>query len=460
MNPDTPSNAYANKRIVVMGLGRFGGGVGVTRWLVESGASVLITDPADAESLSASLGQLADLIANNQLEIVHAPHDPSMLDDTDILVVNPAVPVPWNNPFIQEAQSRSITITTEIEIAYRQLNPDRIIAITGSAGKSTTSAMIHHILESTGCDAILAGNIGGSLLGRLDQINADTVIVLELSSAMIYWLWGCDRADEPMPYPKAACITNYAPNHLDWHGDETHYLESKQRLISILGDDSTAILGESIANWATHTRAEVRVIDDEISQCAIPGKHNATNAAMAVGGALAIAASADRVAMVEAVRGFAGLPHRLNRCHEGGGIVFFNDSKSTTPAATLLAVDAVGEQIPREHIHLIAGGADKGSDLSPIANLAASLAGLSTIGTTGPSLAQHANASYCETLDAAMARAINAAKPGDAIVLSPGCASWDQFANYEHRGERFVELAKALTSARSDRHQSPPANRS
>ncbi len=445
MNPIAPRNDLARKRIVVMGLGRFGGGVGITRWLVESGASVLVTDPADASTLASSIEQLADLIADHQLEIIHAPHDPSMLDDADMLIVNPAVPTPWNNPFIQEAQSRNIQITTEIEIAYRQLNPDRIIAITGSAGKSTTSAMIHHILDGTGHDAILAGNIGGSLLGRLNEIKADTIIVLELSSAMIYWIWGRDGTDAQPSAPQIACITNYAPNHLDWHGDETHYRDSKKLLISILGDDSIAMLGASIADWATCTHAEVHVVDDAVSGCSIPGRHNATNAAMAVGGALAITASDDRDAMVDAVRSFAGLPHRLNRCHEESGIVFFNDSKSTTPAATLLALDAISEQIPRERIHLIVGGSDKGSDLSPIANLAAHLAGLYTIGTTAPSLAQHANASCCETLDAAMTRAINAAEPGDAIVLSPGCASWDQFSNYEHRGDRFIALAKDLT---------------
>ncbi len=444
-NPSASRDAYANKRAVVMGLGRFGGGIGITRWLVESGASVLITDPADAEMLRSSIKQLDDLIAKDQLEIMHGAHTPSMLDSADTLIVNPAVPTPWKHPFIQEAQSRGIEITTEIEIAYRQLDPDRIIAITGSAGKSTTSAMIHHILKVTGHDAILAGNIGGSVLGQLDQINADTIIVLELSSAMIYWLWSRDRTDDPAPYPKAACITNYAPNHLDWHSDETHYRESKQRLLSILGDDSIAILAESIADWATHTHALVHIIDDAITSCAIPGRHNATNAAMAVEGALAMTRSNDRKAMIEAVRGFAGLPHRLSRCHEGGGVVFFNDSKSTTPMATRLAVDAIAEQIPRERIRLIAGGADKGSDLTPIAHLAKEIAGLYTIGTTGPSLAQHANASYCETLDAAMAQAIRHANPGDAIVLSPGCASWDQFANYEHRGDRFAELAKALT---------------
>ncbi len=433
------------QRIIVMGLGRFGGGVGITRWLVESGAQVRITDPADADTLSKSIEQLTDLIEDHQLEIIHGPHDPSMLDDMDMLIVNPAVAQPWNDLFIQEAQSRGIEITTEIEIAYQQLNPDRIIAITGSAGKSTTSAMIHHTLEFVGYHSMLAGNIGGSLLKRLDEIKDDTIIVLELSSAMIYWLWGREGIDEPLRGPKVACITNYAPNHLDWHGDETHYRASKQQLLSILTNDATAILGDSIADWSIYTHADVRVVDDAISDCAIPGGHNATNAAMAVHAAMTIAQSVDRDAMIQAVRGFAGLPHRLNRCCQTNGITFFNDSKSTTPGATMLAIDAVSEQISRERIHLIVGGADKGSDLSSILGLADQIAGLYTIGTTGPSLAQGSNAISCDTLDKAMIQAIRRAKPGDAIVLSPGCASWDQFANYEHRGERFVELAKAFT---------------
>lgn len=434
-----------------MGLGRFGGGVGISRWLVKAGADVLLTDQADADKLALSLDRLADLIRTQRLQIVHGPHDAALLDDADVLVVNPAVPQPWDNAFIQAALSKGIQITTEIEIAYRQLNPDRIIAITGSAGKSTTAAMIHHILNATGHRAFLGGNIGGSLLDRLDEITDEIIIVLELSSAMIYWLWGRD-ADAPLPQaPAAACITNYTPNHIDWHGSESHYQESKKRLLSNLPASSLAILGPTLEHWSSLTKASTHVIQDQdlVADCTVPGTHNAANAAMAVQAAIAITQTTDREPFIQAVRTFTGLPHRLNLCHQSNGIAFYNDSKSTVPEATILAVDAIAEHTQRNQIHLIAGGSDKGSDLSSITALHDQLAGLYTIGTTGQSITQSSNAHYCGTLDKALGLAIKNAKPGDAVLLSPGCASWDQFTNYEQRGDRFVSLANTLTQSPS-----------
>lgn len=448
MNSNAEIIKYSNKRVVVMGLGRFGGGVGITRWLVESGADVLVTDPADPNTLATSIEQLNDLFDNNNLEIVHGSHDESMLDNADVLVVNPAVPQPWNNSFIKAAHARNIIITTEIEIAYRQLDPSKIIAITGSAGKSTTSAMIRHIFKSIGTKSILSGNIGGSLLTQLDKIDKQSVIVLELSSAMLYWLWGRE-SKTPIPAPAVACITNYAPNHLDWHGDESHYQLSKKLLIANLPKSATAIIGESIRDWASETQADVQVLTDtdKVSDCAIPGTHNAINAAMAINAVTAFAKPSEesRDSMLQAVRSFTGLPHRLQRCHESEGIVFINDSKSTTPHATCLAVDAVSKQIARNRIHLICGGSDKGSNLSSIADLSTLLAGLYAIGSTAASLVAGSNSTNCETLDQAIECAIHNANLGDAVLLSPGCASWDQFTNYEHRGERFESLVKQLT---------------
>lgn len=440
---------FADKRVVIMGLGRFGGGLGVTRWLVESGADVLVTDPADVDTLSASIDQLSDLIDTKRLNIAHGPHDPSMLDGADILVVNPAVPQPWKNPFINHANSIGLMITTEIEIAYRHLDPSRIVAVTGSAGKSTTSAMIHHILSSVGHRSTLAGNIGGSLLSCLGELTDETYVVLELSSAMIYWLWGRDSINQAVPSPAVACITNYAPNHIDWHGDESHYLASKKQIIAALSSGQNAVLGESLKNWAHDTQADVHIVADEdkVSGCAIPGTHNAMNAAMArKASSVLTAPSLPQIeAMQLAVRTFSGLPHRLKRCHESEGVVFFNDSKSTIPQATCLAVDAVNEQVARNRIRLICGGYDKGSDLSSITALSSQIAGLYAIGATAPSLVGGSPGINCETLEHAVELAIKQAIPGDVVLLSPGCASWDQFTNYEERGEQFENLVARYT---------------
>lgn len=441
-----------DKHALVMGLGRFGGGLGVTRHLLAHGALVTLSDRASADQLAEPLAQLGQ---HPNLRIIHGLHEPHLLDDADILVVNPAVPTPWDNPFVRAARQRGITVTTEIEIAYRLLNPDRVIAVTGSAGKSTTSAMTHHILTNRDPQgAVLGGNIGGSLLSRLDDITPDTTVVLELSSAMIYWLWGndqtgqTDQTDQPPP-PKVACITSYAPNHLDWHGNETHYRRAKQRLIEILPPTSTAILTHPLADWAPLTRAQTRIItqSDAIKGCTIPGTHNALNAACAIACASVMYPEADYVSLADAARTFPALPHRLNLCHRANAIAFYDDSKCTVPGATLLAVQALQEQLRPGQIHLIVGGHDKGSDLTPVATLAPSLAGLYTIGLTGPTIAKAApsNAFECQTLERAMHTIIDRALPGDAVLLSPACASWDQFTNYQQRGDRFTALARQLT---------------
>ncbi len=447
MNTINTEYSFANKRVIVMGLGRFGGGVGVTRWLINQGANVLVTDQADADTLASSIEQLADLFSTQRLEVVHGSHTNALLERAEVLIVNPAVSMPWKNPFINHARAIGVLVTTEIEIAYRQLDPLNIIAVTGSAGKSTTSAMIHHALKTIGRKTILAGNIGGSLLSQLEEIDDETTVVLELSSAMIYWLWERGSALPTLQGPQVACITNYMPNHLDWHGCETHYQDSKKQLISILPADSVAILDSSLRSWASLTKATVQLSQELVPDCATPGKHNAINAAMAVLGVFSCTQIEDQKIVVEAIQEFAGLPHRLNLCHCANDIKFYNDSKSTVPQATLLAVDAIAEHVPRKRIHLIVGGAEKGSDLSSIAALHDQLAGLYTIGKTGHSLAQGPIANDCQTLENAMMRAIKAANPGDVILLSPGCASWDQFTNYEQRGDRFVVLAKQLAQS-------------
>lgn len=431
-----------------MGLGRFGGGIGITRWLIESGAHVQVTDTADAQLLNESLLNLDDLFQSDRLKITHGPHNPELLNDSDILVVNPAVPQPWKNPFIIQAHAQGLKITTEIEIAYQHLDPSRIIAVSGSAGKSTTSAMIHHILESTGHRSILAGNIGGSLLSRLGDIKDDSFVVLEISSAMIYWLWMHEYRQTHNLAPSTACMTNFTPNHLDWHGDQEHYEYSKKQLLSILPSNATMILGESLKSWSVFTKAQMIVVEskDSIPDCTVPGKHNAMNAAMAVAAVNASLKSSQEIRpMISAVQSFAGLPHRLYRFHNHEGVVYFNDSKSTVPQATCLAVNSITEQVPRNRIHLICGGYDKGSDLTPIIELASNIAGFYAIGATGECISQRTKSTNYETLERATKAAYENSNPGDAIVLSPGCASWDQFTNYEERGNRFEKLVQQLT---------------
>lgn len=440
-------------KVTVMGLGRFGGGAGVTRWLAAQGATVLVTDIEPADKLKASVDSLADLTSRGVVSMRLGGHNVSDFTTGDLVVANPAVPKPWDNRFLRAAWAAGVPVTTEIQLLVERLpSRDRVIGITGSVGKSTTSAMIHHALLGSGLDAVLGGNIGGSLLGTLAKIKPDTWIVLELSSAMLCWLGGLAKvtpselgnAKVPEWSPHIAVATNFAPNHLDWHGDLAHYRRSKQVLLAAQRQGDIAIIGPTseTADWKHAATARRVVPTAEIDGLAIPGKHNRVNAGVAV--EAAVAAGASRDAAITAVRTFPGLPHRLQRVPSRKGVRCFNDSKSTTPESCLLAVKAFDEpgECGSGRVHLIAGGYDKGSDLAPIGRLASSLAGLYTIGKTGAAIAQAAEGRShdCGTLERAVTLALDRAKEGDVILLSPACASWDQFENYEQRGDLFSKL--------------------
>lgn len=447
----------SDKRATVMGLGRFGGGIGVTRYLVEQGADVLVTDLESAEKLTESVAKIGDLIESGRVSLRLGEHNISDFTTCDIVVANPAVPRPWENRFLRAAEAAGVPITTEIQLSVDALTPAvRIAAITGSAGKSTTSALVHHVLSTFGERVHFGGNIGGSLLELSGTVRATDVVVLELSSFQLHWLRNF--------HPHVAAITNLDANHLDWHVTLEHYRASKQRVLEGQRAGSVAVLGSGIADWATNAGVE-RVIMPEgagVVGLLIPGAHNETNAAMAIEICRAIARAAgcefDEAAAIAAARTFPGLPHRLRHVGTMGGVRFFDDSKSTTPQATMLALDAFPAERESGRIHLIAGGYDKKQDLSPIAFAAPDLKGLYTIGHTGEWLAKAAGGCThgasrvvpCMTLERAMIAIAERASPGDVVLLSPGCASWDQFENYEKRGERFAALvSETFTPLRS-----------
>jgi len=428
----------AGKRVTVMGLGRFGGGLGVTRWLAERGAEVLVTDLQPADTLGEAVAGLGDLVRAGRVTLALGGHTVEHFTGCDLLIANPAVPRPWENPYLRAARGAGVPITTEIGLVLERL-PDRrrIVGVTGSAGKSTTAAMIAHVLRGCDLPVHLGGNIGGSLLEALPEIACDHWVVLELSSAMLHWLgdWS----------PGVAVLTNITPNHLDWHGSLEHYTQSKLGILASQREGDAAILGPELAGCATNdgVRRVVVVPGARVDALAIPGSHNALNAAVACEAVSRLGLGLDAERLHTAARSFAGLPHRLCLLGERAGVRYYDDSKSTTPEATLLALRSFEERGELAQVHLIAGGYDKGSDLAPIAARAGEVAGLYCIGKTGPKLAGAAGerAQLCITLERAMAAIHGRARRGDIVLLSPGCASWDQFDNFERRGWAFAALA-------------------
>lgn len=435
-----------------MGLGRFGGGVGAARWLASRGARVLITDLSSEESLAEPLAELAPLIARGEISLRLGRHEITDFVDTDLVVVNPAVPRPWQSPFLKNAFASGVRITTEIGLLVERLpSRRRVVGITGSVGKSTTSAMIARALEATGEPVKLGGNIGGSLLESLDDITARTWVVLELSSAMLYWLGVTQRWS-----PGISVCTNLSPNHVDWHSTLDHYASSKQEILRYQDEDDVAILGPGLDSWASVTPAKVIKLGDVsyTGPLRIPGQHNLQNAGVALAACRAASPSTPAADFQSALESFGGLPHRLELVGEHAGRRFYNDSKCTTVSSLMQALDSLRDPVRGvSHIHLIAGGYDKGVSLSPVAQLAPALAGLYCVGKTGPTIATEARplaparVHQLATVPEATQAAMNAMRPGDILLLSPASASWDQYPNYEHRGAAFIASVRSHIDA-------------
>ncbi|HOW72459.1 MAG TPA: UDP-N-acetylmuramoyl-L-alanine--D-glutamate ligase [Phycisphaerae bacterium] len=447
------AGVLTGQRVVVMGLGHFGGGIAVTRWLVEQGALVTVTDTAKPDKLADGLRQIADLPVGLRL----GEHALSDLDDCRLLVVSPAVPKDRSD-YVREARGRGIPVTSEMNLFIERCPARRMVGVTGSAGKSTTTAMIGAVLE-TACVAgrgprvWVGGNIGRSLLADLPVMTAEDVVVLELSSFQLEDLEGLRWS------PPLAVITNIEPNHLDRHGTLEAYAAAKLNLVRFQGPGGLVFVHETdegvarrVAEAGAGQRLRgVRFDSSLASSLRLPGRHNQDNAALAV--AVCRSLGVEEPLIRRGLSGFAGLPHRLEYVGESRGVGYYNDSKSTTPASTCLAVDSFDRPV----IVLI-GGRDKGMPFDEMnAHLAARAKGVVCYGEMGHSLHEgvracvHAVAGKtavveASTLEAAVRAARDLSVPGDVVVLSPACTSYDLFANYEQRGEEFRRLVHALPS--------------
>jgi UDP-N-acetylmuramoylalanine--D-glutamate ligase len=463
-----------NKRVLVVGLGR--SGVASAFFLQDRGAKVTVSDSKSEAQLQNEIAALLD----RGISIETGQHGERTFRDQDLIVVSPGVPS--DQPQLQHARSLGIPVIGEVELAFRFLQ-GRVIAITGSNGKTTTTALTGEILAKSGKKTLVGGNIGTPVISLVDQSTPETLVVLEISSFQL------ETIEEFRPW--IAAILNITPDHLDRHRTFQAYVDAKARIFENqrsrsagenqrpAGEGSNQPAGDfAVLNADDPTSAALKdkvkgsvcwfsrkkpvesgacLQGDQIvfrhnggeqsvlarSEIQLKGAHNLENVLAAVAMSMIAGCAPDQVR--RAVTEFRAVEHRLELVATVNGVAFYNDSKATNVDATAKAL----ESFPGK-IHIILGGKDKGSDysvLNPLLRERVKRAYL--IGAAAEKIASQiqgaATLERSGTLERAVRRAAEAASPGDVVLLAPACASFDQFENYEHRGRAFKELVLALS---------------
>jgi UDP-N-acetylmuramoylalanine--D-glutamate ligase len=395
------------------------------------------------------------------VEVVLDTDGLALLDGARTVVKSPGVP--REAPVIAAALERGTDVVGELELAWRAI-PNRFVAVTGTNGKTTTVELLGHVYRTAGEPVAVAGNVGTPLSSLSGSVEPDATVVCEASS---FQLEDCSAFA-----PECAVFLNLAADHLDRHGDLDDYLAAKLRIFANQGNDDVAVYnadepalagvdlggcGRRVAfcrgdgpDCEVSVSEGIVFSDGEpllaVEELGLLGEHNVANAMAAAAAALAM--GLDRDAVREGLRSFAGVPHRLEPVAELGGVRFVNDSKATNVAAAVVGLRAFGGGV-----HAILGGSEKGEPYGPLAEpvreacAACYLIGASA-GRLATELAAAAEAGVelhrCADLEDAVQRAAGVARPGEVVLLSPACASFDAFESYERRGERFREIVEGL----------------
>ena len=441
------------KKVLVVGLGK--SGLAAALFLRRRGAHVTVSDVRSAEALAKDIPALLEA----GIMVEAGGHGLLTFRRQDLIVVSPGVPM--NTPELMQVRSFGLPVIGELELAARFLK-GRIVAITGSNGKTTTTALLGEILKEAGIPTLVGGNIGVPVIELIEQSTDETWSVLEVSS---FQLESTDQF-----HPSIAVILNITPDHLDRHGSFENYALAKERIFAAQDEHDFVVLNadnvraaqaasRSAANvywfsvehsvkqgaWLAQGSVVYRPSKDAATEKVMPlsgiplkGAHNVENVLAAVVAARLAGASA--TAIRHAIESFQAVEHRLEFVAAVNGIEFYNDSKATNVDATAKAVAAFDSGI-----HLILGGKDKGSDYTLLAQLLrARVRAVYTIGSAAAKIESQlrgiVSIQSCETLDNAVSAAAAAARPGEVVLLAPACSSFDQFENYEHRGRIFKEL--------------------
>ncbi len=457
--PDVPKLQGA--RVTVMGLGLFGGGVGVARYLVRAGAKVTVTDQKPEGDLRESVEALRGLPVEFRL----GGHDERDFRGADLVVVNPAVPE--THPLLRLARA----VETEMNLFWKLCRAGTVVGVTGSNGKTTTTTLVGEVLKKHLRRVWVGGNIGVSLLEDVERIGPDDLVVLELSSFQLESLGALRRS------PNVGVVLNLSPNHLDRHGTMENYAAAKRQIVAhqkegdakVLNADDPAVRvwrtaapsrtyffslkekpgrgalaqGDKIAFFTTGARFTI-----DVARRRIPGGFNLQNMAAAAAATFAAAGGRWeewRESCEEVFNSFPGVEHRLEFVAEKRGVKYVNDSKATDAEATVAAL----ETLPGPFV-LILGGFDKKIPFDGLARAvsAGPVRACLLLGQTAPAIEEALRAqgrvpeiSRVPSLEEALRFA---ARPGETVLLSPACASWDMFRNFTERGHAFKALVSAL----------------
>lgn len=442
------------KRVLVVGLARTG--VATAIFCVARGAAVTATDIRNAPQLGDCVEKLR--AAGVQLEF--AGQTDKILQGQELVVPSPGVPA--DAPLLLRAREMGVTVWSEIELAGRFLR-GQLIGITGSNGKTTTTSLVEHILRNAGIPTVLAGNIGTPLIAQVEKTTDETITVAELSSFQLELIESFR--------PSIAVFLNLTPDHLDRHKTLDAYGAAKARIFANQTKDDFAVLNADDAASAAYAPTHSRVLwfsrkkmvmpgaylrdgkivfahhgEEEliaaVSQVPLPGAHNLENVLAAV---TASRLAGVRPAQIEAgIKSFAGVEHRIEFVAELNGVRYYNDSKATNVDATLKALDSFPGRIL-----IILGGKDKDSDYRQLRTALRDKAILALlVGAAAEKIERQIEGSVAiersGTIEKAVGSAFHSAHAGDIVLLSPACASFDQFENYEHRGRTFKELVHQL----------------
>ena len=448
----------AGRRVTVVGLAK--SGIAAARLLAAAGADVRGTDAKPI----ASLGPDVAALSGAGVRLVDGP---AALDGAELLVVSPGVPLYGDQ--LAPARARLVPVIGELELAWRAMEADTI-AITGTNGKTTTTALTGALLAEQSRPVFVGGNIGTPLAARALDFPADGLVVAEVSSFQLETIEAFQ--------PRVAAVLNVTPDHLDRHRTFARYLDAKARIFMNQTEHDCAVLNaddEAAASLAARTRAHVvwfsrqRTLDHGVfvqdgwlvarlnghgdricplGDIQLRGAHNVENVLAAT--ACALWTGMDPAAIRKGIGAFRGVAHRIERVHDARGVTFYNDSKGTNVASTIKALESFTEPVV-----LIAGGKGKGQDFAPLAAAArgrvraAVLIGVDHEQIRRPFAAAGIPTEHAESMEEAVRKAAQRALIGDVVLLSPACASFDMFQNYEHRGEVFKDVVRRIVPSGS-----------